>query len=269
MDNSWRVIDTGACGAAFNMALDEAIAITVREGLSAPTLRLYGWSQVSVSIGCFQRSADINVGYCRENGIPIVRRATGGRAVCHHDEITYSFSTQTKTGLFSHGLFDSYKKISAALKDALSFVGISTQREPRKRSLNMSVLSPAVHDPLCFRSASYGEISVDEIKVIGSAQKRWTDGLLQQGSIPFVVDNTRVSKIFPRDELHAARKPLVGLKQLLPSLSYDEMRNAIQVAFEKTFQIRLVPSDPSRQEMLLSKELEEQKYLNDAWSFRK
>jgi len=101
MNDSWRFIDSGNCEASFNMAIDEAIAISVRKGDVPPTLRLYGWDVPSVSIGCFQKIRDINVEYCGEKNIPIVRRPTGGRAILHYQDITYSFSTKTDFGLFS------------------------------------------------------------------------------------------------------------------------------------------------------------------------
>ncbi len=267
MRSEWRFIDSGTHGAAFNMALDEAIATAVRRGISAPTLRLYGWNQVSISIGCFQKAADINVACCRENGIPIVRRLTGGRAVCHHDEITYSFSTQTSTGPFSYGLFDSYKKISAALTDALTLLGVTAQRETGKRKPKVSGQGPTYHNPLCFCSVSYGEISVGEAKVIGSAQKRWTDGLFQQGSIPFTVDEYLVSMLFEQFAIVTGGRPVTGLKYLLPALSRDELKDAIRTAFEEFFQIALIDATPSEKELSRAYDLESKKYLNDAWTF--
>jgi lipoate-protein ligase A len=251
------------------MALDEAVATAVRKDMSPPTLRLYGWDRLSVSIGYFQKSGDINVGYCRENGIPIIRRPTGGRAVCHNDEITYSFSIQTKTGLFSHGLFDSYKKISTALAMALSTIGIAPKSNIRKSNQKAIRQIPVFHNPLCFESVSYGEISVDETKVIGSAQKRWHDGLLQQGAIPFTVDKEMIPRLLRYPVSDRIKEPFSGLRQIVPLLSYDVLKNALRTAFEETFQIKLVMYDHSQEELALARELEVQKYLDDEWTFRR
>lgn len=269
MGNSWRIIEAGLCTAAFNMAIDEAIALEVRQHLSPPTLRIYSWKHRAVSIGHFQRAGDVNLGYCRKNNIQIVRRPTGGRAVYHNDEITYSFSVQTGTGLFSHGLFDSYKKISVALALALSKCGLSPQSRTRKPNPKFNVQNSKIYNPLCFQSVSYGEISVDKIKVIGSAQKRWADGLLQQGSIPFTVDENEMIEIFQINRGPMREDHLMGLMQLLPSLSHDELKKAIRNAFEESFQIEFVNSAPSQKEIVLAQELEEQKYLNDSWTFRR
>jgi lipoyl(octanoyl) transferase len=269
MGNSWRIIDAGLCTAAFNMAIDEAIAIEVRRHISPPTLRIYSWQQRAVSIGHFQRAGDLDLGYCLKNDIQIVRRPTGGRAVYHNDEITYSFSVQTGTGIFSHGLFDSYKKISVALALALSKCGLSPQSRTRKPNPKFRVQNSKLYNPLCFQSVSYGEISVDKIKVIGSAQKRWADGLLQQGSIPFTVDENEIMELFQINRGPMSKEPLIGLKQISSSLSHDELKYAMRNAFEETFQIEFVNSAPSQKEIVLAQELEEQKYLNDAWTFRR
>jgi lipoyl(octanoyl) transferase len=269
MSNAWRIIDTGSCSAAYNMALDESIAIAVRQDISPPTLRIYGWDQPSVSIGCFQRSGNLDLGYCRENDILIVRRLTGGRAVLHNDEITYSFSVKTQTGLFSKGLLDSYKKISTALALALSKVGLSPQSKIHKTNPKSKIQNSNLHNPLCFQSISYGEVSVNNIKVIGSAQKRWADGLLQQGSIPFTVNEDELLKLFQPNSVQTRKEPLIGLKQIAPGLSHDEIKNAIRISFEETFQVALIHSSPSQEESSLAQELESQKYLSDAWTFRR
>lgn len=269
MSHAWRLIDTGSCSAAYNMAIDESIAIAVRRDLSPPTLRIYGWDQRSVSIGYFQRSGDIDIGYCRENDILIVRRPTGGRAVLHNDEITYSFSVKTRTGLFSEGLLDSYKKISTALALALSKVGLSPQSKIHKPNPKSKIQNSTPHNPLCFQSISYGEVSINNTKVIGSAQKRWADGLLQQGSIPLTTDENEILKLFQRNIVHVRKEPLIGLKQIVPGLSHDELKNAIRISFEETFQVTLIRSSPSQKEISLARELEAQKYLADAWTFRR
>jgi lipoate-protein ligase A len=260
MTDTWRFIDTGSCSASYNMALDEAIVTAVRTGHLPPTLRVYGWDTSSVSIGYFQKISDINIDYCLEKGIPIVRRPTGGRAILHNYEITYSFSAKTDLGVFSKGLLDSYKKISTAFGLALSKVGISPmlklQREPhRDRS------------PLCFESTSYGEITINGKKIIGSAQKRWPDGLLQQGSVPFLVED-EIVKIF-RLKSNETEKKFAGLKNILPELSIGCFKNAIRISFEETFDIMLIHSSPSQEEISLAKDLEVQKYLSSLWNFKR
>ncbi len=262
MTDIWRFIDTGPCSASYNMALDEAIAIDVRKDNAPPTLRLYGWDVPAVSIGCFQKISDVDIEYCIKKHIPIVRRPTGGRAILHSNEITYSFSVKTTHKLFSKGLFDSYKKISIALGSALSKIGLSPE-------LKLIREAHRLRNPLCFYSTSYGEITINNKKIIGSAQKRWTDGLLQQGSIPFTIDKDEMDKVFRFKSHHGIRKTFIELKEILLGLNPDDLKNAIRTSFEGTFNIRLIPLSPSQEEVSLAQEFEAKKYLLHQWNFRR
>lgn len=259
MTDTWRFVDTGQCSAAYNMALDEAIATAVRKDNSPPTLRLYRWNMPSVSIGCFQKISDVDVEYCIEKHIPIVRRPTGGRAILHNHELTYSFSVKTTQGLFSKGLLDSYGEISRAFDHALSKIGLL----PEIRLLR-KIHHP--RSPLCFQSTSYGEITIGEKKVVGSAQKRWTDGLLQQGSIPFTIDRDEIVKIFRLKSTHGIKETFIGLKEILPELNIDNLSNVIRISFEEIFNTRLIFSSPSQEEVSFAQELEAQKYRSNNYT---
>jgi len=242
------------------MAIDEAIAISVRKGDVPPTLRLYGWDVPSVSIGCFQKIRDINVEYCGEKNIPIVRRPTGGRAILHYQDITYSFSTKTDFGLFSKGLFDSYKKISYAFVLALSDLGLVSELKLQKEHNSKS--------PLCFQSISYGEVTIKNKKIIGSAQKRWLDSLLQQGSLPLTTDMNEMAKVFRFEAFEGVNK-IIGLKEILPDLKLKDLKDYIRISFEETFDVKLTPSYPSHEELSLAEELEVKKYLAPEWNFQR
>ncbi|MEW6108526.1 MAG: lipoate--protein ligase family protein [Nitrospirota bacterium] len=263
MEKTWRLIDSGPCRASYNMALDEAIATYVRKGESPPTLRLYAWDMPSLSLGCFQKVSGIDAGYCSEKKIPIVRRPTGGRAILHDDELTYSFSVGTDNDLFSKGILDSYRKISVAFSLAFGKIGIYA--ESKKQRERGGVLTKS---PLCFQSSSFGEILIDNKKAVGSAQKRWNDGLLQQGSIPYLYNAEVMCNIFRTAKTSSLRDCMVGLKEVLPGLKEDEFRKQISASFEETFEVRLVPDRPSQEEVLLAKEFEDRKYLQGSWNFR-
>ncbi len=255
---NWRLIDSGPCDAAYNMAIDEAIAISVRNGDTPPTLRLYGWDRQSVSLGSFQKISDIDFTYCTANNIPVVRRPTGGRGILHGDELTYSFSAKNE-GHFSNGLLKTYRKLSGAFYDALCSMGlpvvIKTDRESG-RNLTRS--------PLCFKSTSYGEISYDGKKLIGSAQKRWPDGFLQQGSIPYFVDYEKVGLVFKADTptLKYSKHGISGLKELLHDFDHKMFKKRIKSAFEEVFDITLAGSYPSPQEEEFARFLSSEKYRN-------
>src|SRR5215475_5938730 len=91
MYQPWRFVSTGNGGAAFNMALDEALLLVQEAGAGRPTLRVYGWCQPTLSLGYAQDARqDVNLSACQAQGIAVVRRPTGGRAVLHDQEVTYS-----------------------------------------------------------------------------------------------------------------------------------------------------------------------------------
>lgn len=266
MKDKWRFIDTGSCSASYNMALDEAIATAVRKGSSPPTLRLYGWNVSSVSIGYFQRVRDIDSDYCIEKGIPIVRRPTGGRAILHNNEITYSFSVKTGDGIFSKGLLDSYRRISTAFVISFSKIGLSPELKLHRESRNSLPISRRSRSPLCFKSISYGEISIGNKKIIGSAQKRWANCLLQQGSIPCIIDRDEMTKVF-RLESSVLTDTMIGLQEILKHFNPGDLRNIIKISFEETFNTALITLPPSQEEISLAEELEIKKYLSHQWNF--
>jgi lipoate-protein ligase A len=263
MEAKWRLIDSGPCGAFYNMALDEAIAAEVRKGSAPPTLRMYGWNRASVTLGCFQKSSDINIEYCKSHNIPIVRRPTGGRSILHWDELTYSFSAKTDSGPFSHGLLDSYKRISMAFLSALRKIGVKA--ETKKEREKGRVIS---RSPLCFQSSSFGEVLIENKKLVGSAQKRWNDGLLQQGSIPYASEKEKLEGVFGAEKTSSLKACMKALKDVMPLLDEGEFRKAVVSSFEEAFGIRLLLSVPSQEESLLAEEFLHRKYLQARWNFR-
>jgi lipoate-protein ligase A len=264
MERIWRLIDSGPCGAFRNMAIDEAIAAHVRGKKTPPTLRLYGWDRPSITLGCFQKVADIDAVYCASRCIPVVRRPTGGRAILHHREVTYSFSVRTDCAPFSKGLLESYGAIAAAFHLAFRRAGIpAEQKKQRERG---RVLAGS---PLCFQSSSYGEILVDNRKAAGSAQKRWADGLLQQGSVPFSYDADEIRRIFGAGQYTALKTAMTCLGENVPGLGEEEFRGMLKTSFEETFGISLFPCPLSPEEEALAAELEESKYSLRAWNFQR
>lgn len=264
MGEFWRLIDSGRCPAAFNMALDEAIAALVRKKGLPPTLRLYGWDRPSLSLGYFQKASDVDVEYCRSGDVPIVRRPTGGRAILHGEELTYSLSAGTRSGPFSGGLLDSYRRIAAAFHLAFRKLGVRAEAKAQREKGRVLAGSP-----LCFQSSSYGEILIDNKKVVGSAQKRWEDGLLQQGAIPYYCRAGEMQKIFGPGHCAALKNFATGLRDVMPELDEEGFKRKVASSFEEVFGISFLPDLPSAEELSLARELEEEKYLQDCWNFRR
>jgi len=262
MSPVWRLINSGPGSASYNMALDEAIATSVRNREAPPTLRFYTWVRPSLSLGCFQKTSDLDLDYCRHNAIPVVRRPTGGRAILHGDELTYSFSVRTDEKPFSEGLMASYRRISSAFNLAFRKIGISVESKMQRERGRV-----LTGNPLCFESSSYGELLLNNRKIVGAAQKRWKDGLLQQGSIPYICDKGKIAHIFGR-KASETENTMHGLKDIVPGFDDQKFRKAVQAAFEETFRISLLTSHPDPEGHQLALELEQRKYLQDSWNLR-
>lgn len=255
-----RVIEYRASDAAYNMALDEALIASCRSGRSIPTLRLYGWSVPSVSLGRFQRASEVDLDYCKAHGIPVVRRPTGGRAILHGNELTYSFSAPSSLEGFGSGVLDSYAKLSKAFTHAFRSLGINALSASRNRHH----AGPDGANPLCFSSASYGEISVSGKKIIGSAQRRWPEGFLQQGSIPLILDLEGMGKVFKLnkgDDLQMA-----GLLEFNKNLTLEALIDAVKSGFSEVFNLDLENSFPDQIEEELATSLKGEKYLSTDWT---
>ncbi len=256
-----RIIIQKDNSAFFNMALDEAISEAVRKGLSPPTLRFYQWNSPSISIGYFQKVSDINIDYCSKKGYPLVRRPTGGRAILHHNELTYSFSTWFDSNIFKGKLSEDHLIISNAISSGLMFCGIDVRiNYSRKRDTGKS--------PVCFKFISYGEITINNKKITGSAQKRYTDGFLQQGSIQIDIDKCEMKNVFKINDKEDFND-IGTIKEFAPEITINELINALKRAFEETLGVKMVSDEPSAFEIRHAKELELKKYSTDEWNLRR
>jgi lipoyl(octanoyl) transferase len=176
---SWRLINFQRYSASENMAIDEAIFRETIKNNKPPTIRFYGWRPPAVSIGYFQDiEKEVNIEKCRSTGIDIVRRPSGGKAVFHRDEITYSVVACRKEKKFPSDILGTYKIISHCLVRGLSLLGINAQLAETGRPLHEDDL-----ESFCFSVPSRNELLVSGRKICGSAQMRVSGGFLQHGSI--------------------------------------------------------------------------------------
>ena len=182
----WRFLRTPPQSGALNMALDDALmARAARTGESV--FRVYSWSEPTLSFGRHQKAAGIydEIRLATE-GIEVVRRPTGGRALLHDREVTYSV-TAPATSAASLG--DDYLAINAILVTALRTLGVHAhQADSIGRSMRPGVAP-------CFAEPAHGELVVDGRKLVGSAQWRDAGGLLQHGSILVDDDQSRIPSL--------------------------------------------------------------------------
>lgn len=183
------------------MAVDAAILRAVEAGESPPTLRFYGWSPWCVSLGHFQKpERELDAAALREGGWDFVTRPTGGRAVLHAEEITYSILARKDEAPWCETLAVSYERIGSAWAAALDGFGLDMVRGVSGMSDEFAPLregdSPA---PPCFASSARSELAFGARKVVGSAQRRTREAFVQHGSIPVTPDHERLVEVLPLD----------------------------------------------------------------------
>ncbi|ODA44742.1 Lipoate-protein ligase A [Thermodesulfovibrio sp. N1] len=234
------------------MAIDEAVNLFVRKDKVVPTFRFYGWESPSISIGEFQNINDVNIDFCSKKNIPIVRRPTGGKGIFHFDDLTYSFSSK-KEGIFKGSLFKSYEIISQILGYAFILSGLNVEIRREKRITNRSAL--------CFARSSFGEICYKEFKIVGSAQKRWIDGFLQQGTIPLKVNRELIKEVFNIDDGNLNR--IYGIKELYENFEIYKFIDNVKKSF-KSFGFEILEEEILEEELAVAEELLD-KYQNPGW----
>jgi lipoate-protein ligase A len=193
----WRLLFDGPQTGARNMAVDAAILRAVEAGESPPTLRLYAWKPWCVSLGHFQRpERELDAAALRARGWDFVIRPTGGRAVLHADELTYSILARRDAAPWCATLAESYARIGEAWGEALRAYDLDMVRGNPVRQ-DQGADAPA---PPCFASSAKSELAHGTRKVVGSAQRRTRGAFVQHGSIPLTPDHERLSEVLPLDE---------------------------------------------------------------------
>lgn len=250
---SWRVIQDSPGDGALNMITDRAILMACNEGKVPATLRLYGWQRPTLSIGYSQEiSKYIDMESCEKNNIPVVRRFTGGRAILHQYEMTYSVIAPIPHPAFPGSLRGSFERISQAILESLKIGGIEDAIVAGKNnSRDISGRSPA-----CFSMANHCEIVVRGKKLVGSAQRRLRSAFLQHGSV--ILDmapkltHTLLkysSETEKQEVLDSLVSNTTSLKQLLQrNLENDEVNQWFLKGFQKSFSGNWNIGELSRQE---------------------
>lgn len=270
----FRLIDTGFNTPAMNMAIDEALLSSKK-----PVLRFYGWKPAGLSIGYFQSTQSFNLDNLKKNNIELVRRLTGGNAVLHDKELTYSFIIDESE--MPKSVVDSYKVISKGLLQGLLNLGL-------KAVMNEEV-DKGEKSAVCFNDPSWYEIIVNGKKLVGSAQKRVDGKVLQHGAVLIDNDIERYVSLFncSNDKKPIKKEPLIKnqlnkrdnllkkLKNRMTSIneeldnkkSYDDVKKAMIKGFEKALDIEFEESELSREEIKLAEKLEKEKYSSKNWNY--
>jgi lipoate-protein ligase A len=263
----WRLLSYATNTPAQNMAIDEAIFHCYLEGLVPPTLRFYGWDPPALSVGYFQDLAgEVNLANLAAGGLGLVRRPTGGRAVLHHHELTYSVVAGVKDGM-PDNLTESYLFISRAFVTAFKHFGINA--ELHRKTATQDLITGA-----CFESPSWYELKIDHRKLVGSAQLRRNGSFLQHGSILLdfsAVDLAMVLQLpegmaFDRftERLH---QKVISFRDLGLMIDPVQLANGIKDSFRDLYPIEFIEQPLLETEQQMIQELITSKYTNQDWNY--
>lgn len=272
----WRIlIHKEKLSPAVNMAIDESILLGNIDGTSLATIRFYDWLPATASIGYNQKAErEVDFDLLKKFGYGFVRRPTGGRLVLHKDEITYAVISQTIERL-SGNIINSYSEISKALAEGLLLMGVDASFE--KGTLGSSHQREA-NNP-CFTSASKYELKVNKKKIVGSAQVRKENCLLQHGSI--LLDNGQdiVADILPNldDDKRKKLKKFLAKKttcineELSEVVSFDEGVLKLVEGFRRSWAEDdfIIHANLTKKEKEKVDELVSKKYNSQDWNYRK
>lgn len=270
MQETWGFLDSGSNDAAINMAIDESLLNWHSAGKIPPTLRFYGWNRPSLSVGLFQKvERRIDFTAVDAHQCDFVRRLTGGSAVLHDQELTYSIviseeharipqSVREACHILTKGVFEGYQNLGIKADYAL----VSERESIKDRS------------DVCFEKPAYYEMIVDGKKISGNAQTRKKGVLLQHGSIPMYIDENMLFDMFrfPTEALKEKQRndfkdKAISIDKITNKAhTYDMLKDAFYEGFQTGLDIKLEPlqlSDADWDEINL---LADTKYRAESWN---
>lgn len=286
--DAWRLLVGFGLPGPLNMAIDETLLESVIAG-GPPVVRFYTWQPTTLSLGTNQPVGEIDRAACDARGFGLVRRLTGGRAVLHQHELTYSVIARENDPRVSGGVVESYRKISAALVDGLQVLGAAVSLAPpnkglframsARRAVALDGADGTVEDSgaVCFDASSAYELTAGGKKLVGSAQARRGGALLQHGSILLDVDWDSWVSVFAYASEAGKRRAYTKLPERMTSLRHElgrtvpleEALSALVPAFESRLHLRLDPAALDASEEATALKLVAEKYGSEGWTGRK
>ena len=284
----WRILTSYDLPGAYHMALDEVLLESVIAG-GAPIVRFYTWQPATLSLGVNQHIGEIDRAECDNRGIGLVRRLTGGRAVLHQHELTYSVIARDNDPRVSGGVIESYRKISGALVLGLQSLGVDVSLAPPNKAMLRAVSAAgrtgeldlpeaaetaSTNGAICFDVSSAYELEARGRKLVGSAQARRGGAILQHGSILLDIDWDAWVSVFSYATAAGKERARLKLPTRMTSLRHElgrpvtapEVQDALATGFEQTMNISLTPDALSAQEQAETWRIVKEKYGADDWT---
>ena len=243
----WFCVVSPSLDGASNMRIDRRLQhFTEHSSRPLTLVRFYGWTEPTVSLGCHQTpELAFAKDYCQAHGIPWVHRPTGGRAVFHHDELTYMVTSNDRRHFPLQSVRRIHGRISSALRTGLSRLGIRPAAAPGD-TLRERALSRAQKP--CFVAPSRHELVHGARKMVGSAQKKTKRSFLQHGSIPLMIHYDLMAAALGIDA-EFLRSKTIGVSEATGRpVSFDDLSQALSRGFQQVFGIRFQETiDDSRE----------------------
>jgi lipoate-protein ligase A len=271
--DKWRLIVEDNNNAYYNMAVDEAIMKIHSQGDTPPTLRFYGWQPAALSLGYFQQAKkEVDWEKCRNQGIDLVRRLTGGRAILHKEELTYSIIIHEDYNLLADSIEKSYQQISSGLVAGLNQLGV----EAELKAVEHGKKAPRGHSAACFDAPSWYEVILDNKKLIGSAQRRRENTILQHGSLPLDDSSEEIFELLNYSSESDRKKSRrifksksTNLKKAGHNFEKKQLIDALATGLTEKLKITIEADYLNKNEIELARKLARNKYQNQAWNFKR
>ena len=251
----WRLITDPSSRGSWNIAADYALLLSVAEGQSPPVLRFYSWSSPVITIGYFQNAeTEADLAACAASNVGLIRRATGGGAVFHEHEITYSMIFPSDHPFAGTDILDSYTKTLEPFIQALTSFGLDAKHAP------------------------VNDIEISGCKISGSAQTRRKETVLQHGTILLDIDRAKAFRCLTVPEEKTLRKKIASpaervtcLKEHLGERALSlpfagEFIDAVTASFHASTGAKPVPSRFSDRETAAAKRIESAVFADERWN---
>ena len=254
MIEKWRYLITEGNSAAKNMAIDRAVLIANSESTVPPTVRFYNWFPPAISIGYFQSlKEEVDLLECEKSGVDYVRRITGGGAVFHEKELTYSIVIPEFHSEISKNIMESYRRICGAIIKGLKQLGINSEYVP------------------------INDIISEGKKISGNAQTRKLKTVLQHGTVILDVDVDKMFSVLRVPNEKIKDKMISDVKQRVTSIkhilgkeiTFLDAAVAMKKGFEEEFDIELVKGFLTGYELNLTRKFEKECFGARDWNFKR
>lgn len=268
MHETWTFLNSGHHDAATNMAIDEALLHWHSEQKIPPTIRFYGWKKPSLTVGHFQNvEKTIDFSGVSKHQCDYVRRLTGGSAVLHDDELTYSIIVSEDHDKIPHSVNEAYYILSQGLLKGYQHLGIQADFAKPKQK-------PVERSAVCFETPAIYEMIVDGKKISGNAQTRKKGVLLQHGSIPMSIDAKMLFDLFRFSNENIRMRQREKFMNKAISINeitnkkhtFEELTVAFYKGFEQSLDITLEEIQLNREQWEYIHHLRTTKYITDTWN---